>query len=302
MSTTRIGVAGITGKLGSLVARNLLSHPSAHVQGFCRDKSKLPDSIRSNPKVSTVEGDSSNLEAARSAVRGCSAVICCYLGSNDLMIDGQKVLIDACIAEKVPRYIPSDYTLDYRPLQPTDIPSKEPMFRIIEYLEGKPIKGVHILIGAFVQTWWTFLGIWHPKEYKLNFWGTGDEKWEFSTYNNAAQYIAEVALDSSASGFLKFRGDFISTKEIAKLLQNQYGDMPQMQSKGSLESLRAACDEARKGNSVSYQNLPLFYSYYIQTGKAYMGDDLDNDRYPNVKPESMEDFLKANDVRKMQVW
>ncbi len=202
MSTT-IGVAGITGKLGSLVTQNLLLHPSAHVRGLCRDKSKLPDSIRSNPRISIVEGDSSNVEAARSAVRGCSAVICCYLGSNDLMIEGQKVLIDACIAENVPRYIPSDYTLDYRPLQPKDIPSKEPMFRIVEYLEGKSIKVVHLLIGCFVQTWWTFLGIWHPEEYKLTFWGTGDDKWEFSTYNNAAQRVAEVALDSSATGFLK---------------------------------------------------------------------------------------------------
>ncbi len=31
-----------------------------------------------------------------------------------------------------------------------------------------------------------------------------------------------------------------------------------------------------------------------------MGDDLDNSRYPSVKPTSMEDFVFAVDVRQLQ--
>ncbi len=202
--TTTIGVAGITGQLGSKVVQSLLSHPSSpQVRGFCRDQSKLHDSLRSNPRLTVVEGSGNDLEAARSAVRGCSAVICCYLGSNELMIDGQKVLIDACVAENVGRYFASDYTLDYTRLQPTDIPAKEPMFRVNEYLESKPIQGVNVLIGAFIETWWTFLGFWRPKEYKLTYWGTGDEKWEMTTYDDTAKYLAEAALDPSAKGTLK---------------------------------------------------------------------------------------------------
>lgn len=115
MSTATIGIAGITGKLGSMTAENILHHHSVHVRGLCRDKSKLSDSLRSNSSISIVEGESGDLEAARSAVRGCSAAICCYLGPYDLMID-------ACIAENVPRYIASDYTVDYPRIQPTDIP------------------------------------------------------------------------------------------------------------------------------------------------------------------------------------
>ena len=203
MSTTTICVAGITGKLGSMIAQNILLHPSTQVRGYRRDKSKIPESVRSNPRLSIVEGDSGDVEAARSAVRGCSAVVCCYLAPNDVMISGQKVLIDACVAENVPRYIASDYTLDYSRIQPTDIPAKEPMFRVREYLEGKPVKGVHVYNGAFVETWLAYLGVWQPKEYKLRFWGTGDEKWEMSTYNSTARYVAEVALDESATGTLK---------------------------------------------------------------------------------------------------
>ncbi len=199
-----IGVAGITGSLGSKVVQSLLAHPSQPtVRGLCRSASKLAPPLLSHPHLTVTEGSSSDLAAARTAVRGCSVVICCYSGSNELMLEGQKVLIDACVAEKVDRYVVSDFTLDYTRLRPTDIPSKEPMFRVSEYLDGKPIRGVHVFIGAFVETWWTFLGIFRPEEYALRYWGEGGEMWEMTTYDDTARFVAEVALDSSAEGVLK---------------------------------------------------------------------------------------------------
>lgn len=215
MSTTTVCVVAMTGRLGSKIVQNLLLHPSVQVRGLCRDKSKVPESLSSNPRLSLVQGNSDDGEAARSAVRGCSAVVCCYLGSNELMTDGQKVLIDACVAENVPRYIASDYTLDYTRIQPTDIPSKEPMFLIREYLQGKPIQGVHVLNGAFLETWFGFLGIWRPKEYKLTYWGTGDEKWEMTTYDDTSRYVAEVALDPTANGTLKCELSPLSSRALA---------------------------------------------------------------------------------------
>ncbi len=119
------------------------------------------------------------------------------------MIEGQKMLIDACVEEKVPRYIASDYTLDYDQLEFGDLPSKDPMKHLVKYLEDKPIKGVHIMIGAFIEVFWHYLGMWDAKNYELKYWGTGDEKWEFSTYGNTAQWIAAVALDPKANGVLK---------------------------------------------------------------------------------------------------
>jgi len=123
------------------------------------------------------------------------------------MLDGQKTLIDACIEEKVPRYIASDWSLDFRGLKLGDHPSKDPMKLVQAYLEEKEsegkIKGVHILNGAFMEVIWApFGGRVNVKDDSFSYYGTGDEKIEMTTYEDAANFTAEVALDPTANGFL----------------------------------------------------------------------------------------------------
>ena len=130
MSISTVAIAGITGQLGTLIAQALLRASVVQIRGFCRSKTKVSVGFSSSSHVTVVEGDSTDLAAAREAVRGCQVAICCYLGPEELMTDGQKVLIDACVAEAVPRYIASDYSLDYRNLELGDLPSKDPMIKI----------------------------------------------------------------------------------------------------------------------------------------------------------------------------
>lgn len=73
MSIT-VGVAGITGKFARLVVKSLLDSSDAAIRGFCRDPSKLPEHIRSNPRVTIQQGDSKDLDSIRSFVRGCDVV------------------------------------------------------------------------------------------------------------------------------------------------------------------------------------------------------------------------------------
>ncbi len=53
------------------------------------------------------------------------------------------------------------------------------------------------------------------------------------------------------------RGDFLNIREVAALLEKRYGEAPRLESKGTLEDLRAACDEARRDDPLSFSNLPL---------------------------------------------
>jgi len=123
------------------------------------------------------------------------------------MIEGQKRLIDACIAENVARYIASDWCIDFRGLKFGDHPNKDPMKDVQLYLEEKEkkgeIKGVHVLNGAFTEVMWApFLGIADAKEGVFRYWGTGDEKFDMTTYADAAAFTAEVAADPNAIGFV----------------------------------------------------------------------------------------------------
>lgn len=62
------------------------------------------------------------------------------------MTESQKVLIDACEAEGVPRYIAGNYCLDYTKLEKGQLFPKDPMIEVKEYLDGKSVTGVHVLI------------------------------------------------------------------------------------------------------------------------------------------------------------
>ena len=201
-SVSTVAIAGITGKLGTLTAEAMLETSQAQIRGFCRDKSKAAATLTGNPRVTIVEGQSDDVDAARRALRGSDVAICCYLGDDELMLHGQRVLIDAAVAEKVARYMASDYTLDYRKLSLGQLPAKDPMIHVVNYLKGKTIKGIHVIIGVFTETFFQYVGLWDPKNYQLSKWGSGNP-WDLTTYGTAAQYMAAVALDPAASGFLK---------------------------------------------------------------------------------------------------
>ena len=123
------------------------------------------------------------------------------------MVEGQKTLIDACIAENVPRYIASDYSLDFRGLKFGDQPTKDPMKHVQAYLENlekeNKIKGVHVLNGGFMEVIWApFLGWINAEKNTFEYFGTGDERIEMTTYEDTAKFTAEAALDPKANGFL----------------------------------------------------------------------------------------------------
>ncbi|KAL4732824.1 hypothetical protein BDV11DRAFT_176309 [Aspergillus similis] len=237
MSLT-VGIAGITGKFARLVLKQLCSS-DVQIRGLCRDASKLPAKYRESPRITIVQGSSDDMETLRTFARGCDVVICAYLGDNTLMTDGQKLLIDACELEKVNRYIASDYCLDFTRLEYGQHPAKDPMKHVKAHLDTKKdIKGVHVLIGAFMETFWSrYFGIWHPEEYKLSYYGNGDEIWESTTYETAAEYVAAVARDPNATGLQHFLGDRRTIRQIADDFAQVYGKAPQLERLGSLDDL-----------------------------------------------------------------
>lgn len=214
------------------------------------------------------------------------------------MIDGQKTLIDACIAENVPRYIASDWSLDFRGLKIGDHPNKDPMKHVQAYLEEKEaagkIQGVHVLNGAFTEVMWApFLGVADAKEGVFRYFGTGDEKYDMTTYADAAAFTAEVAADPTAIGFINVLGDRKSAKEMAELYQKVYGVEPKIQRLGSLEDLYEKMTAVFKEQGPnSYAWMGMFYQYWMTNGKTSLGK-LDNERYPVVKPKDLETFLKG---------
>ncbi|PYI11060.1 hypothetical protein BO78DRAFT_426108 [Aspergillus sclerotiicarbonarius CBS 121057] len=279
--TITVGVAGITGKFARLVVKNLCASPDVYIRGLCRNPSKLPEHFRTSPRVAIIRGEADNLETLQTFVRGCDVVVCCYLGDNTFMTDAQKLLVDSCEAES---------------LESGQHPAKDPMKAVKAHLETKrTVRGVHVLIGAFMETFWSgYFGIWHPEDFKLSYYGTGDEVWESTTYDTAAEYVAAVAMDPTAVGMQHFLGDRKSIRQIADEFAAVYGQKPRLERLGSLQDLYDTMQATyQKDPSNIFAYLALFYQYYCTNGQTYLKRDLDNDRYPQVAPVTFRGFMES---------
>ncbi|KAL0939661.1 NmrA-like family protein [Colletotrichum truncatum] len=297
-----VGLAGITGKFGRLLASKLIQNSDVVLRGYCRDPSKVITPLASSSQVSLWQGGAYDKEKIQEFVKGCDVVICAYLGDDKLMVDGQKQLIDACEVEGVPRYIASDWALDYTKLEFGELFPKDPMKHVKAYLDTqKSVKGVHILIGGFMDPIFSpFFQVFDPATNTFRYWGEGTEPWEGTSYENAAEYTAAVATDPSAIGIQKFLGDRKTIKEIAASFKEVYGIEPKLERLGSLDELKTRMHSLRQENPADiFKYMSLFFLYYWINGQTFVGPDVQNDKYPEVKPVTWEAFMKNRTVQEL---
>ncbi|KAH8200954.1 hypothetical protein TruAng_004892 [Truncatella angustata] len=301
--TIVVGIAGLTGKFAQCVAKELHAYPGVKLKGFCRSQQKLPQAALKMYDIEVVQGDFDNVAAVEKFVRGTNIVVCCYFGEPDLMIRGQKILVDACSKFDVPRFVPSDFAVDYTKIPVGMLFPKESAKIIKEYLVEKGVAGVHVLVGALTETFWSeYFQVFDTKTQTIRYWETGDEKWELTTYETAAAYTAALVVDQNASGVFRFRGDCKSILEIRELYQRVYGSSLPLQRLGSLDELYHTVNrEFEKDPNNAMAWAPGCFSYWCINGIAYLGEDLDNHKFPHIKPVDMESFLRAHEKERVPV-
>lgn len=202
--STVVGIAGLTGKFAQCVAKELQAYPNVTIKGFCRSPQKLPQAVPEKYNIRVIQGGFDDEAAVQEFVRGTDVVICCYFGDTDVMNRGQKILIDACAKEGVPRYLPSDYAVDYTKIPEGELFPKESAKIVMNYLVGKKVAGVHVLVGGLIETFWSeYFRIFDANTQTITYWGTGDEKWDLTTYETVAAYTAALAVDKNASGVFR---------------------------------------------------------------------------------------------------
>ncbi|KAF7675996.1 hypothetical protein GT037_005501 [Alternaria burnsii] len=287
MSTT-VAIAGISSRLALLVTKALLKRSDVYIRGSCRDINKLPAELKASPRIALIQTGPYDKENLRALIGGSDVVMCAYFADDETMLSAQRLLIDLCAEAGIARYIASDYTGDYRNLDWGDLAIKEPMKHIAAYVEEKQgVEGIHILVGLFMETFLDYFGVVDKEGKKMSYWGSGDEKWDLTSYETAAEYIAAVALDPAATGFFKFRGERKSARELAADVESVHGINLTMESRGLLTNLETKLD--RKGNTENILDASV---YFILSGKIGLGEDVDNGKYPEVRPERFSDFLR----------
>jgi len=292
--TEKIVLAGATGDLGTRIAR-ALSKRGADVVALGRigtpaDKVKALESL--GVKVRIV--DMASVSDIAKACDGAACVVSALSGLRDVIIDTQSVLLEAALAARIPRFIPSDFSMDFRTLPAGENRNLDLRREFHQRLDVAPIASTSIFNGPFGEVLTTYnVPLFDFKKKLVGYWQDPDWVIGFTAMNDVAAYTAAAALDQSTPRALRIAGFRVTPRELAKFTNEVLRTPFQLVRLGSLEDLRAQNKSERaahpKGENELYPRWQV--GQYLQTMFSMHYDEIDNDRYPDLKWTSFADLV-----------
>ncbi len=290
-------IAGATGNLGERIAQ-ILCQKGAEVRAIVRESSDVEKVRRlESMGIKVFKVNMLNVEEITKACAGVDCVVSALAGLRDVIIDTQKVLLDAAIAAGVPRFIPSDYSLDFTKFKEGENRNLDLRREFHTYLDKAPIAATTIFNSAFMDMLTDQMPLILFKQKRILYWGNADHKMAFTTVQNTAEYTANVALDPSTPRYLHIAGDQLSPREFQSLLTDLTGEKFGFFRPGGLGLLSTIIKIARFFNSGTQDLYPAWQ------GMQYMRnmiddrsnlDKSDNNRYADIQWMSVKDLISAH--------
>jgi nucleoside-diphosphate-sugar epimerase len=295
-------IAGATGNLGFRIA-NVLASKGVTVRALVRSNSRA-DKIKSleGLGIEICKVDNWSVDEIKSHCNGVTCVVSVLAGLREVVIDSQKVLLDAAIAAGVPRFIPSDYSLDFTKFSYSENRNLDLRREFHEYLDMCPIVSTSIFNGAFMEMLLDEMPLIVFKKKLVIYWGNVDYKWGFTTMDNTAAYTANVALDDSSPRYLRIAGDRISPKEVHSTISSITGNKYRLLRIGGQGLLGVFIKMAKlfspgeKELYPAWQGMQYMHNMIDERSKI---DELNNNRYSDIKWTSVKMLLQEFVSRKV---
>jgi uncharacterized protein YbjT (DUF2867 family) len=229
-----------------------------------------------------LEVDYTDPAALRNACTGSACVVSALNGLEPVMIGLQGRLLDAAVAAGVPRFIPSDYSLDFTKTRPGDNRNLDVRRMFMAQIDAAPIRATSVLNGAFADLLTGQAPIVLHKQCKILYWGSADQPFDFTTKDDVAEYVAEVAQDERAPRFLRIAGTTVSPRQLAAIMTDLTGKPFGLWRAGGLGLLSMVIGVARAVTPRSDDVFPVWqgmqYLRDMSSGRGALAP-LDNDRY-----------------------
>jgi NmrA-like family len=291
----KIVIAGATGDLGTRIAR-ALSKRGADVVALGRigapdNKVKVLKSL--GMKVRIV--DMASVSDIAKACDGAACVVSALAGLRDVVVYTQSILLEAALAARIPRFIPSDFSMDFRTLPPGENRNLDLRREFHERLDVAPIASTSIFNGPFgeVLTRYNHVPLFDFKKKMVGYWEDPDWVIGFTTMNDVAAYTAAAALDQSTPRALRIASFRVTPRELAKFTDEVMKTPFKLVRLGGLEDLRAQNKSERaahpEGENELYPQWQV--GQYLQTMFTTHYNEIDNDRYPDLKWTSFADLV-----------
>jgi len=289
-------LAGATGNLGGRIARAILER-GANVRAVVRHNSD-PDKVEELRKrgAAIAEVDFNSVSEVTGACQGGSCVISALSGLRDVIVEAQTLLLDAAVKAGVPRFIPSDYSIDFTQLPPGTNRNLDLRREFHDRLDKAPIAATSILNGMFTDLLTGQAPFILFKLKRVVCWEDANQRLDLTTMDDTAEFTAAAALDSSTPRFLRIAGDQLSARGLVEVVSEVTGENFRLFRPGGLKRLAILIKITRailpKSNTLYPPWQGMQYMHNMFSGRAKL-EPLDNDRYPGMRWTTVRDVLAA---------
>jgi nucleoside-diphosphate-sugar epimerase len=293
-----IVLAGGTGDLGGRIA-TALGRRHATYRAIVRPGTAA--AMRSELEANGAEIVEVAYDDAGGMRRACADAACVVSALNGLepvMIGMQGKLLDAAVAVGVPRFIPSDYSLDFTKTRPGDNRNLDVRRMFMARIDAAPIQATSVLNGAFADLLTGQAPIILHKRRRILCWGDADQPLDFTTKEDVAGYAAAVAVDETTPRFLRIAGATVTPRQLAGIMTELTGERFGLWRAGGIGLLSLMIRIARLVTPQSDAVFPAWqgmqYLRDMASGRGKL-EPLDNDRYGRRPWTSAREVLDPGD-------
>lgn len=295
--TSTVLVAGATGDLGGRIVRELLRH-DVRVRVLTRPGSATAaDRFRDDPRVDVVAAGYDDRAALTEAVAGSDVVVSAVSGTRPVIVDAQRALLAATVAAGVPRFLPSDYSADYRRIAPGANRNFELRREFAAEVDAAPVQATSVLTGMFTDLLTGQAPMVLFGRRRVLFWSDADQVLDFTTKDDVARVVALVALDDDAPRVVEMAGDQVSARGVARTVSELTGTPFRLQWAGTTGTLSAMSAVGRRLSRNPDETFPAWQGmqYFVSmfSGQAQLRH-VDNGRYGAHTWTTVRDVLQAH--------
>jgi hypothetical protein len=228
-------------------------------------------------------------------VVACTALFLRYPGLREVIIDAQTALLSAAVDAGVPRFIPSDYCIDYTKLPEGSNRNLDLRREFARRLDAAPIKATSVFNGMFTDLLLKEAPLIQAGWKRVLYWGKADQLLDFTTIDNTAAFTARAALDADTPRYLHIAGDVVSSRGLAEATSRATGHRFKPTRVGGLGFLKAMISITKtllpqpKEVFPPWQGMQYLYNMYTGLPKLY---PLHNNRYPDLQWTTIEEVLR----------
>jgi uncharacterized protein YbjT (DUF2867 family) len=296
-----VAVTGASGHLGSLIALDLRRRNVA-VKALVRPgTAESRTQVLRDAGVMIAEVDITDVSALTETLRGASTVVSALQGLRDVILGAQGALLKAAVAANVQRFIPSDFSLDFTKTVPGSNRNLDLRREFHAKLDESGIQWTTILNGAFMDI---AIGVLiNDKWHRIMYFGSPDQKLDFTTVPDIAKYTAAVAADPNPTPkVLRIAGETLNAKDLAAITTRLRGQKYTPMWMGSVGFIRIVIPILKfLIGGVETKVFPAWQAMqYLENMVSGQGklDPLDNERYPELVWTTLEQALKEADAEK----